>query len=215
MFANLKTIVDLIRSGVAGFHEFKGRRDRQEIVLQLRRTYFLLKDCADEGEELLGLATHDPLSKIRAMQPDDVVKAGAEWDAKLRRQGHRLYALQGLVFGQDHLAVINPDLQRDIGTIVGYKMDRAVTLHRIGAVLFFRNMFPQHESAEDKARVVSLMLGAQEDGALDVGQSAAEIDALRRALEEYRTVVERFVSNEELLLLSERARQDAERVAMA
>ena len=215
MFADLKAIVDLIRSGFAGFREARGAGKRTEIVLELLRMYFLLKCCADEGEELLAVAGNDPISKIRAMAPDEAVKAGADWDAILRRQGRRLYAVESLVFGQDHLAVIKPDLQREIGAIVGHKMDRAVTLHRIGAVLFFRNMFPQRESAEDKARVVSLMLGAEQDGALDVEQSAAEIAALRRALDEYRSVVERFVSNDELLLLSERARQDAERAAMA
>ena len=172
--------------------------------------------CVDDGEKLLKVAGKDPTSKIRDMEPDEVAKTVAEWDAILRGQGFRLYALQGLFFGQDHIAVVNPDLQREIKAIVGYKLDRAASLHGIGAAFFFRNMFPfQQETPEDKARLVSLMLGAENNGVLNVEESAAEIAALRRSLDEYRAVVERFVSNEEILLHSENARQYAERVAMA
>jgi hypothetical protein len=213
MFGDLKAIAEVIRTSIAGFHELKTRVNRKDIVLDLLRTYFLLKGCVDEGEELLAIVVHDPISKLRAMHPDQAVRTGVEWDAKLSRQGRRLNALEGLVFGQDHLAVINPDLQRAIKTIVGDKMDRAVTLHRIGAVLLFRNIFPLHETAEDKANIIRMILGAEEDGVLDVNQIDAEIAALKRSLEGYRSVVERFVSNEELLLLSETARHDAERAA--
>ncbi|HEX8042818.1 hypothetical protein [Candidatus Deferrimicrobium sp.] len=215
MFSALKAIVDLIRSGLSDFRKIRDGRKRKEIVLGLLRAYFLLKGCVDDGEKLLEIAGIDPTSKIRDMESGEAVKTIEEWDAILRRQGHRLYVLQGLIFGQDHIAVINPDLQCKIGTIVGYKMDRAVTLHGIGAALFFRNMFPQQETQEDKARLISMMLGAEDNGALNLEASAVEIGALRRALDEYRSVVERFVSNEEILLLSEKARQFAERVAMA
>jgi hypothetical protein len=210
MFGALKAIVEVIRSAI----ELKGRVKRKKVVLNLRRTYFLLKGCADEGAELLAIADQNPIAKLRAMSPDQVVRTSAEWDAKLRRQTQKLLAVEGLLFGQDHLAVISPDLPLAIKEIVGYKMNRAVTLHRIGAVLLFRNIFHKRESAEDKARVIRLMLGADDEGALDVNQIAGEIDALRRALENYRCVVERFVSSEELLLLSTRAREDAERVGM-
>ena len=88
-------------------------------------------------------------------------------------------------------------------------MDRAVTLHGIGAGLFFRNMFPIGETNEEKARLVALMAGAEND-LLDLEKITAEVATLREALEEYRLVVERIVTSEELLSLSGKARQETQ-----
>lgn len=51
------------------------------------------------------------------------------------------------------------------------------------------------------------MAGAEHD-TLDIAKVTAEIVRLREALDEYRLVVERLVSDEELLRLSRRARQE-------
>ena len=87
-------------------------------------------------------------------------------------------------------------------------MDRAVTLHRIGATLFFRNMFPIEETNEEKARLVALIAGAEEDGTIDIGACLQEIDRLNQALEDYRNLVNELASKEELLLLSKQARSE-------
>ncbi|MBL0075769.1 MAG: hypothetical protein IPP41_07410 [Rhodocyclaceae bacterium] len=57
------------------------------------------------------------------------------WDKLIRRQGIRLSQLQSAFLGQHHIAVINPELQDRITEIIGYKLDRTVTLHGIGAPL--------------------------------------------------------------------------------
>ena len=80
----------------------------------------------------------------------------------------RLYALQGFVSNQNHLTIINPELQEKISEIVGYKMDRAITLHGIGSTLFLRNMFPIQNTDEEKAKLVKLMAGVASDGVLDL-----------------------------------------------
>ena len=49
MFADLKLIVDLIRDGVSDFRNRKAVEDRDRIVLDLLKTYFLLKDCVEGG----------------------------------------------------------------------------------------------------------------------------------------------------------------------
>lgn len=207
MFGELKSIVDLIRSGIADFRQFKTDKEREETMLGLLKAYFLLKDCVDEGETLIADAGPDPIAKINAMEASEALSTLERWDAIIRRQGSRLYMLQGYIYGQDHLAVINPALQDQISDVIGYKMDRAVTLHGIGAALFFRNIFPVANTDEEKARYVSVMAGAEHD-TLDMAKVKSEIVGLREALDQYRSVVERLVSDEELLRLSRRARQE-------
>ena len=208
MFSQLKSIVDLIRSGVSGFSTFQSNRKRKEIVLNILKVYFFLKDCFDDGERLITDAGADPVGKINSMESDDAIRVLTVWDGILRKQGIRLYALQGYIFGQDHLAIINPELQERISEVVGYKMDRTLTLHGIGATLFLRNMFPIENTNEEKARLVALMAGVEAEGSLDLEKINSEVAALRASLAEYRTVVERFVSDEELLSLSKRARKE-------
>ena len=86
-------------------------------------------------------------------------------------------------------------------------MDRTVTLHGIGAALFFKNMFPIANTAEEKARYISVMAGEEGD-ALDMCRITTEIDGLRQALNDYRAVVERMVADDELLKFSGRARRE-------
>ncbi len=120
----------------------------------------------------------------------------------------RLYTLQGYIFGQHHLSVIDPALQDRISEAIGYKMDRAVTLHGIGAALFFKNMFPIANTHEEKAKYVALMAGEEQD-TLNMQRVEAEITSLRDSLNQYRNVVSRMVTDAELLRLSQRAREEA------
>jgi len=207
MFGYLKSVVDLIRSGIADFRKFKTDKEREEAILGVLKAYFLLKDCVDEGEALITDAGSDPVGKINAMQASEALSTLEKWDAVIRKQGIRLYMLEGHIFGQDHLAVINPALQDRIREIIGYKMDSTITLHGIGAALFFRNVFSVEKTNEDKARYVSVMAGAEYDR-LDMTKVKAEIAGLREALDQYRNVVERLVSDEELLRLSRRAKRE-------
>ena len=67
MFSQLKSIVDLIRSGVSGFSTFQSNKERKEIVLNILKVYFFLKDCVDDGDErLITDAGADPVGKINS-----------------------------------------------------------------------------------------------------------------------------------------------------
>lgn len=207
MFAQIKEVVDLIRSGVSGYRNYQTTKAREDAILDILRVYFLLKDCVDDGEKLIAEAQPNPVEKIAQMEPELALATIEKWDATIRKQGIRLYRLQGAILGQDHIAVINPVLQERIRGVIGYKMDRAVTLHGIGAALFFKNMFPVANTAEEKAHYISVMAGEEEDS-LNMPRICAEIESLRQSLDQYRGVVERLVSNAELLQLSQRARQE-------
>jgi len=208
MFSELKSIVDLIRTAVSDFRKFKTDQEREEIILGILRTYFLLKDCVEDGEKLIAEAGNDPIARIKAMDAGERKKTLEEWYFTLRKQGIRLSNLQGYIFGQDHLAIINPELQDKLKRIIGYKMDNKVTLHGIGSNLFFIKLFPINYSEEEKAGLVSMMAGARENELLDLDKIAFEVSALRKSLDEYRAIVERLVSDKELLVLSKRARQE-------
>jgi hypothetical protein len=207
MFTDLKTIVDMLRTGVTDVRRYRKREKREEIVLNLLRMYFLLKDCVDEGESLIAEAGSSPVETIRAM---DEWKADAtlkRWEATLRRQAVRLRSLEGFVYGDYKLAVINPALQDRIGEVIGYKFERANSLHGIGAALFMRAMFPLDLSNEEEAGYVATMAGSEND-LLDVEKAKAEIAELRDSLDQYRAYVERLLSDDEIAELSSKARHD-------
>lgn len=207
MFAQLKGVVDLIRSGVSDLHKYRDASEREMALIGILKTYFLFKDCVDEGEALIAEAVPDPVTKITGMEASDALTTIERWDAIIRRQGIRLHTLQGYIFGQHHLSVIDPELQGQISEVIGYKLNRTVTLHGIGAALFFKNMFPIANTHEEKAKYIAIMAGEEEDS-LNIPRIRAEIASLREALDQYRNVVCRMVSDAELLRLSERARQE-------
>lgn len=159
MFGPLKSIVDVVRSGVADIRSFKSARERKDNVLGILKTYFFLKDCVDEGEALVDDAGPDPIGKINKMDEWKARSTLERWDDVILRQDLRLRALTGFIFGQDHLAVINPALQARISEIIGNKMNQAVTLHRIGAALLFRHTFPIANTNEERAEFVAVMTG--------------------------------------------------------
>lgn len=206
MFAQLKGIVDLLTSSIKTFRDFKTSKQREDNVLELLKIYFVFKDCVDESESLISDAGTDPVAKVASMSAEDAAHTLSRWDSALTRQAFRLRALEQHLLGQDELAVIDPALQDQIIRVIGYKMDSAVTLHGIGAALVIRVMFPVAVTDEERAVYISVMAGS-EDRQIDIPRVRLEISALRAALDEYRKVVERFVSSDELLRFSKKARE--------
>jgi len=209
MFAQLKSVLDLVRSGVSDLRSFRSARAREEAVLGMLHVYFLLKDCVDDGERLISEAQPNPVEKISGMEPQLALATIERWDRMIRKQGIRLYQLQGALLGQDHITVINPVLQEQLVEVVGCKMHRAVTLHGIGAALYFKAIFPVADTHEEKARYISVMAG-EEESALNMTRIYDEIENLRESLDQYRSIIERMVSNAELLQLSRRARRETQ-----
>lgn len=209
MFSQLKSVVDLIRSGITDFRNFNTEKAREEAVLGMLRVYFLLKDCVDDGESLVSEGQPNPVEKISEMEPQLALATIERWDGVIRKQGIRLYQLQGALLGQDHITVISPKLQEQLVEAVGSKMHRAITLHGIGAALYFKSTFPIADTHAEKAHYISVMVGEEED-ALNMTRISAEIESLRESLGHYREIVERMVSNAELLQLSKRARKETQ-----
>ena len=89
---------------------------------------------------------------------------------------------------------------------MGSKLERTNCLHRIGAALFFRFMFPIANSVEDRANYVSVMVGSQSE-LLDLEKIQQEIGDLSESLDDFRVVVERLLSDDEILRFSDEARK--------
>lgn len=208
MFADLTAISDLLRSCISGFQMYKSMKRREKLSLELLQTYFLMMDCADEGKQLIEEAGPDPIRHIKSMDEALATSTLEQWEVILLQQCRRLDALQKLVIGQNHLAVIDPDTQAKIKEVVGYKLERANSLHGIGAALVGRFMFPVANSAEDRARYVSVMFGSRSE-LLDVGRIEQEISDLRDSLGNFRTVVERLLSVDEIVRFADKARKKA------
>lgn len=206
MFQDLVKIAELLKSATGEVLKLQAGAERKKAVIGLLKTYFLLKDCVDEGEELVLSASENPIGKIATQAPDEAIETLTKWDFIIRKQGMRLYELQGYIFGQDHLAVIDPELQEKLTEVIGSKMDRAVSLHGIGAALYFRSIFPVANTNEERARYVTVMAGAEGD-LLDMNKVKSEITSLREALDRYRAVVDKLITGDELIALSNEARQ--------
>lgn len=81
-------------------------------------------------------------------------------------------------------------------------------MFNLGAGLFFRTVFPIEESSEALRGVVLKTLTLHSDDVLDVTKIHLELNELECALEEYRELILRMMSSDEVRLLSEKARKE-------
>jgi len=206
VFAQLKVLVSIMTTGVADISSLKTKLDRRKAVLRMLETYFLLKDCADDGSALILEAGSNPIATITALDGDIAVETVKRWDRTLRKQGMRLYRLAEYILNQDHLAVVAPDVQDQIEKAIGSKWNRMTTLAGIGAALVIPLMFPVAESPKEKAEMVVVMAGGRRN-AIDMQRIKREVKALTDALTKYRGVIESLVSKEEIVKLSSVARK--------
>jgi len=207
MFAQIKVVVDLIRGAMSSLKAFKADEDRKAFALEMLRIYFALKDCVDEGSTLLAAAGCDPLRSLQSMSGSELENARTTWNAILQRQGLRLYTLAGRIRSLDVLSVVDPNLQAKLEDAIGSKFDDVVTLQTIGAALYLRLMFRRSETVEELANYVAMTSGSDTD-TFDMPRVRTEIEALQNSLHEYRGLIERFLSDQELVTFSRRARND-------
>jgi hypothetical protein len=206
VFAQLKVLVGILTTGVADISSLKTKLDRRKAVLRMLETYFLLKDCADDGSALIFEAGPNPVATITALHGDIASETLERWNRTLRKQGIRLHRLSEYISNQDHLGVVAPEVQEQIDKAIGSKWDRVTTLAGIGAALIIPLMFPVAESPKEKAEMIVVMAGGRRD-AIDIRRIKREVKALSDALTEYRGVIESLVLKEEIVKLSSVARK--------
>jgi len=89
-------------------------------------------------------------------------------------------------------------------------MDRLVTLHGLGAGLFFRNVFPTDETPETTVSLVVQVLMKQDSDVINKKLVLDELNALKKGLDSFRTIIDSSMNKEEILLLSNKAREETE-----
>jgi hypothetical protein len=210
MFSQIKGIVDLLTSGFKTLRDFKSEADRERSIVDLLRLYFLLQEVVNNGEDLIVQAGSNPEAKIAALSDELALALVKKWDLQLRQQASRLYEIQRLLFAQDSLAVLNPELLKTLDKALGNKMNRAVSLHGIGAALVIRCMFPLNETPVQIASLISTMAGERK-AKINLGRIRVEVLNLRESLEQYREHVNSLATKSEIMKLSKRAKQSTVR----
>lgn len=203
MFGELISFIDVLKSSVLDIRSRKAGKEREASISTLLRTYFYLKDAADEGELLVEDANPNPVELIRNLEPQAARERLERWDYALRRQTFRLMQVSDMIYGQDFMDVVSPELRGKLYDVLGTKFDRATSLHGIGAALFFRGCGTA--TNEDQARYVSVMAGEESD-LLHMDKIRAELMALRESMELYRLVVNQLATPDEIMRLSKEAR---------
>ena len=209
MFAELIGVVNLLLTAVTTVRRSASSARHEILVLRILKVYFVLKDIIDEGEALAVEAGPDPLATLNALDLAEANGVLVRWNEIMDRQTRRLFFIHDNLLGKNHLDVIDPELAKKLDTAIGYKMDRVFTLHQLGSALFFRPMFSNRESKTDTANYVLVFAGVEEaNSVVDMEKIHTELDALRSALEKYRIASEKLVSGDDLVSLSQRAREE-------
>lgn len=203
MFGELISFLDVLKSAVLDLRARSASKEREAAISALLRTYFYLKDATDEGELLVKDAQPNPVELIRSLDPVMARERLTRWDFALRRQTFRLMRVSDMIYGQEFMDVVSPDLRERLYDVLGTKFNRANSLHGIGAALFFRGF--GRDTPEEQASYVSIMAG-EEDDLLQMDKIRAEIVALCEAMESYRLVVNQLASSDEILRLTAEAR---------
>lgn len=210
MFSDLLKIVKLCGSAVKDISLLKTYIERKSALLEMLKTYFLLLDTHEDGLKLLDSVRGDTIEHVKGLS-EEVLEAKLKiWDSVLRRQSARLYEIQSYILSNSYIAVINPDDQKSIDKVIGYKMDRLVTLHGLGAGLFFRSILLIEESPEDIASLVLQVLTKQESGVIDHESVKNKLELLYIGLSEFRKVINEFAEKNEIIALAEKAIKETE-----
>jgi hypothetical protein len=207
MFAQIKTVVDILISGFKSVREFKSEAERESAVVNMLSFYYLLKDCVDEGEDLIVEAGSNPPAKLKALPVEEALAIAQRWNTVVIKQGERLFSLNNLLVGQEQLAIIDPDLETKLKAAIGHKMNRTRNLALIGAVLFFKGVLPRPDAEVLRAEAVGLLAGARAQGRINLEKVQEEVKNLRASLNIYRKHVLALISNDEIVKLSKTARR--------
>ena len=207
MFPDLLKIINLIVNAIKGWSNLNVSSDRKAALIEMLKTYFLILDTYEDGIELLKSVDHDPVQYIKSLDDDAAIMHTDDWDRILRRQGVRLFLIRENLTAQSYLAVINPDLVKEISRVIGNKMDRVITPHGIGAGLCFRNLFRSEESPESIASLVVQVFTKQESGIVDNESILNELNSLKAGLDQFRELIDSAMDKKEIMALSEKARE--------
>jgi hypothetical protein len=208
MLKELISVVELVRNSAGGLNSVRAKRARAQAVVELLQIYFSLSDVVKDARTLLDAVGKNPratLTKIgKAGGPSTVI----QWDNLIHRQATRLYNLSGRLLGLDALAVLDPALKNKLQDLIGSKLQGVNNLESIGASLVIYSMlgYGQNDWKWRRSIIVS-MYPMQTSVTIDVGAARRELRKLQAALEEFHSLCLKLGTEDEILLLSKKARK--------
>lgn len=208
MFGDLKAIIDVIKTGVEGVSIIKDSREREKAVLDLLQIYFILMDVVNDGMVLLKSFKEFSNSNQCYLTKEHAREKIEEWNYIVNKQTIRLNVLGEKLLAQDALSIIDPNLQKQIKDIVGDKFENANCLQNIVAVLFFKMMFGKSREEEELVDILNLIYQADGQNIIDISANSKQLEKLKAALESYRLVCLRLITESEILILSKKARKE-------
>lgn len=208
MIKEIAGVVKILAEALSIYNKSSHEAEKKKDNLGLLKIYFILKDVHEDGARLLDLTSPNPTEYIKTASREALDMRLRTWDAVLRRQGARLQEIQSYLTDRSDLSIINPQAQKRIAVIVGSKRGRVFSLFNLGAGLFFRTVLPTEESPEALGTLVMKTLDLQDSEFFDFTKIELELVELNEALEEYRKLLFSFMSNEDIRLLSEKARKE-------
>lgn len=208
MFSDLFEIICLVKDSIKDLSILNKDNERESAILEMLKTYFIMLDSYGDGMKMIESISENPTEYIKGLDENSLEAQINIWDKFLRKQSARLYQAQQYISSQSYLAVINPTAQKRIEDVIGYKMDSIVSLHGLGSVLFFRSMLPQDETPEAIASLVSQVLTQQDNVIINKDKVRKELQQLKEGLDEFRAIIEGATRKEELLALSNKAREE-------
>lgn len=207
MFTKLTEIIQILVEGIQNGLKLKKIIDRKRFSLEMLSTYFLFLDICDDGEKLLESVESNLLEQITNISSDDLAILLKIWDTILKKQSIRLYKVQSYVCSNSYIAVFDPNAQKRIEKVIGYKGDQIVTLHGIGANLFLSSIFPLNETPKDIALKVQDVLTMNRNDLLDKNEIKNTLIELRDNLMSFHTIVEKVLTADEIVKYSNIARE--------
>ena len=206
MFAEIKTVIDTLKTSLGIFSAFKKQKEKDEAIGCFLKLYYMLLDVVEDGETLIREVGADPMKTIENIPEDKIESTALRWDTIVRKQAERLYSIGGWLGQTPVLAIIAPDLGEKIKEVIGTKGDRIDSLSTIGATLVVSSMFSR-DNRQDQINLIKVMYREKKDGLLDLEATKTDVKNLRESLEEFRQLCVSFLDKSDILTYSKRARE--------
>jgi hypothetical protein len=222
MIALLLKLVEVLQGGAERLSKFRRASRREEVLLDLLTSYFILLDIGDCGSELIELGGEDPVQRVSSLSEN----AAHDWVMKCRsllwRQRNNLHRLGEILLykGLPILDVLDAGLLHQLAATIGSK---ASGLFYLGAVLemhFLWGAMPEQAEVElygeelatyrNSASLIETLLST--DGTSGgIERAIRDLNELKENAERLRTHVVGLCSADDLMELSARAKLRAHR----
>lgn len=223
-FKGLSELLNTLLEATSRLSKAVDQRRRRDAICDLLASCLIAQEIVQNGQAILNVVGPDPVRKITEMPESQWSGFGSECLRLLGSQVDRLIALSELLHDAPVLGILDSTLKRDLDTLIG---DKNEGLMAIAAPLgFYLHMgaFPEEADITRygeklaclryQSSLFELLFSGSASGAqptIDLDSARANLDGLNAAAERLRTRVLGLASQEEIVVLANRAKERANR----